>query len=194
MPDWQAIYFAANPFNSAQSRCRFTGVTRIERAAWGVTKKFLSRQLCNGWADCSQICCVFWEPLASASAKVRRVVSARAHVHNPILWLYVWNGWTDCGKTWCAARDPPNMHLPQVKYEVPVQCVHVRTCTPLCVISGTTRPIVFKFNVRLGTSQIRVFHESRKWCSARAHVHNRPLYLPCNLRARSFTARKGTGN
>ena len=38
--------------------------------------------------------------------------------------------------------------------------LHVRTCTPLCFISGTAGPIVFNFGVRLGRDLIdKIFNK-----------------------------------
>ena len=51
--------------------------------------------------------------------------------------------------------------------------LHVRTCTSRFCISGTVRPIVFKFGMWVGCHYARAFHKS--WVgwgiSARAHVH-----------------------
>ena len=69
-----------------------------------------------------------------------------------------------------------------------------RTCTPLHCISGTAGQIALKYGVRLGTCQIRMFHKLRKRCSARVHVHTRPLYLlttTCIFCACSFIADNG---
>ena len=61
--------------------------------------------------------------------------------------LFLCNGWADCVGIWYALGN-----LLVTAYAVVTDGVslHVRTCTPRFCISGTGRPIVFKFGMWVG--------------------------------------------
>ena len=61
--------------------------------------------------------------------------------------LYLGNGWADCVEIWHALGDPLVTAYAIVTDGV---SLHVRTCTSRCCISGTARPIVFKFGMWVG--------------------------------------------
>ena len=69
-------------------------------------------------------------------------ISARAHVHTPL--LYLENDWTDCADIWHVASGQLVMRLPHVYGGV---TMHVRTCTPHFYISGTAEPIALRFGI-----------------------------------------------
>ena len=79
------------------------------------------------------------------------------------------NGWADCYEIWYALGDPLVTAYAVVTGGV---SLHVRTCTPRFRISGTARPSVFKFGVRVWSHDVSAFHKS--WVgwgiSARTHI------------------------
>ena len=61
--------------------------------------------------------------------------------------LFLGNGWADCVGIWYALGNPLVTAYAVVTDGV---SLHVRTCTPRFCISGTGRPIVFKFGMWVG--------------------------------------------
>ena len=83
--------------------------------------------------------------------------------------LFLGNGWADCVEIWYALGDPLVTAYAVVTGGL---SLYVRTCTPRFCISGTARPIAFKFGVWVWSNYLSALH---KWgASARAHRHWRP--------------------
>ena len=110
------------------------------------------------------------------------------HVRTPFpqmfLLLSLGNGWADCVEIWYALGDPSVTAYAVLTGGV---SLHVRTCTPRFCISGTARPIVFKFGVWVGGHYQSAFHKSWMGCirtCARAH----PIFHRCLVCYHSVTA------
>ena len=99
------------------------------------------------------------------------------------LLLSLGNGWADCVEIWYALGAPSVTAYAVLTGGV---SLHVRTCTPRFCISGTARPIVFKFGVWVGGHYRSAFHKSCMVCictCARAH----PLSHKCSSCCHSVT-------
>ena len=75
--------------------------------------------------------------------------------------LLLGNGWADCVEIWYVLGVPLVTACAVVTGGV---SLHVRTCTPRFCISGTARPIVFKFGVWVGGHSLSAFHKSCVGC------------------------------
>ena len=76
--------------------------------------------------------------------------SARAHVHTPF--PYLGNGWTDCTEIRCLLMNQLAMHFILATSGV---CLHVLTCVPLFLISGSSGSITLKYGVLLDPLAMR---------------------------------------
>ena len=88
--------------------------------------------------------------------------------------LLLGNGWADCVEIWYALGDPLVTAYAVVTGGA---SLHVRTCTPRFCISGTARPIVFKFGVWVWNHYLSALHKSWVGCirtSACAHPFSIP--------------------
>ena len=75
--------------------------------------------------------------------------------------LLLGNGWADCAEIWYAIGVPLVVVHAVIAGGV---SLHVRMCTPRFCISGTARPIVFKFGVWVGGHYRSAFHNSWVGC------------------------------